>query len=103
MVPAIIKDVLSEGIPVTLFIEDETVMLDLNSDTKSHMYLYEKEDEFRVKGRYSEDEEVSDLEDIIAIFVSRYEAKEFGSMKWLEVAEKYGFIEKQYTVTYKTK
>lgn len=95
----LIRQLVSEGIEVTLKLErvtpktdpqDNTMIADLNSGTKSGMYLIEDQNGVAVvTGRYGERDEVTSLDDLLDVFVSRYFARDFGSDVWIAAAARH--------------
>lgn len=74
---------------------ESAVVYDLNTATKSSVYLLPLEDgRVFALGRYMECDEVDELRDLAFLFARRYLAKGFGSSEWCELAVKYGAMEK---------
>lgn len=96
----LVEKLVRSGIEVTIKLDSNgNVRYDLNSRTKSGMYLYEDVDgTFYVTGRYNEHEVVETLEDLVHVFASRYIAKGFGSDEWLWQAVALGVMKENHTV-----
>lgn len=106
-IPEVVEQLIDEGIEVTLFKhEKHGLSFDLDSQTKSGMYLTLLDDgNMLVYGRYDEEELIDDIHiiDLLIIFRRRYHAKGFGNHVWLELAVKYDVMKvgKKVTYTYK--
>ena len=104
--PEYIKTLVEAGIEVTLKKDRnlDLIGFDLNSQTKSGMFLYQHPDtqEWRIAGRYNFDEAVEDLSDVMSIFLDFYRMRDFGNTQWLEFLAEKGMLEKKVetTVTY---
>lgn len=86
-----VRQLVLEGVEVTFKLNSEgAVVADLNSRTKSGMYLREDTRGLYVTGHYGERDHVSSLDDLLDIFVSRYFACNFGSDAWVAAAVKHG-------------
>lgn len=86
----LVRQLVLEGVEVTFKLNREgAIVADLNSGTKSGMYLREDTQGLYVTGRYGELEHVSSLDDLLDVFVSRYFARNFGSDAWVAAAVKH--------------
>ena len=73
---------------------DAAVVYDLNTATKSGVYLLPLEDgRVFALGRYTECYEVEDVRELAFVFARRYRARDFGSSEWCELAVRYGALE----------
>jgi len=97
--PDYIKTLVEAGIEVTLKKDPnlDLIGFDLNSQTKSGMFLYQHPDtqEWRIAGRYGFDEAVDDLDDVMGIFFDFYRMRDFGNIQWLEFLVSKGMLKKE--------
>jgi len=93
-IPEFLEEIVYAGIMVEMHHNNELGMyFDLNSQTKSHMWLYkDKDGEWYIDGRYNFVQQVGTIEDILEIFVNFYKMRDFGNYDWLILAERYGMI-----------
>ena len=93
----LIHELVDEGIEVTLRKDSRGFHADLNSGTKSGMYLFGDPDGGLVVccGRYDENDVVNDLKDLAWIFVERYRDRDYGSQAWLDLAVRRGVMQRK--------
>lgn len=102
-IPDMVEYLVMEGIKVSMYLnDDELLCFDLNSGTKSHMYLEPSEGSWvphwDIVGRYETIRDVSTLDQLVLAFVRFYEDGNFGSDKWIDLCCDFGYMEKVKTV-----
>lgn len=95
----LVECIVRAGIPVTMRMGrgdlSGIVLYDLNSETKSGMYLYEDNNSnLVVSGRYDEHDVIYTVEDLCYIFKSRYQSHNYGSQAWLNLCERISLVQK---------
>ena len=90
----LIRELVDEGVEVTLRRHSQGICADLNPQTKSGMYLFGESGTGLVecRGRYGENDVVSEVSDLVWIFADRYRGRGFGSEAWLNLAVRHGAL-----------
>lgn len=96
----LLMELAQAGIEPILKQKNGVVYADLDTRTKSGMYLHQ---DLTVTGRYNEHDDVYSVKDLVCVFVSRYRTHDFGCDKWLDLAIKMGYLTKhvETKVTYR--
>jgi len=96
---ALVKELALNNVGVTLRNGPDGLYYNLNSGTKSWMYMaYEGDQDngsYTVTGRYGESEEVYSLDDLLYMFADRFSARDFGDQAWLDLAVDRGVMERK--------
>ena len=102
--PKLIKDILRREIEVTLVLKGDTVLYDVNTKAKSHLYLEQQRDgSFIGHRRYNETtESIVDIGDAAYAVKSCMYGKGYANQKWIDVMVDLGIIKRVETtvVTY---
>lgn len=99
-VPEYVERLVDAGIPVTIDKNDKLgVYFNLNLESKSHLYLFEREGEWFVDMRYGEERRIDDWTDVLFAAKGGMHGRDFIHYKWEELLIKEGILKVNITTT----
>lgn len=88
--PSFVQDIIDEGVEISIRRDDKYgYVFDLNTEAKSHMYLYKMGIEWCVSLRYNEDYVVNSFDEIVYYANYCKHGRDFINPMWQKIINKY--------------
>jgi hypothetical protein len=90
VLPDYLDDIVASGVDVTIVrSEEHGFHIDLNTNAKSHVYLYQLNGKWRAAMRYGEDHPADTIYAVVSLVRDAKDMKGYCNSAWLPLLEKY--------------